>query len=249
MFSFLEIITDGFFNQVTSQYIHRLQSYLTLAVRIVVRLPPSSPPPSSHCACPSSFGADTWLDDGCCASMVRCRSRAAILVVLVTVGVVCHAEMKMPRADASDVKRCEPELASCLALLGGAGAKEATYLAQHAAIIAKTGTPSSASKGARSRQPAARFAWHARIAWSLTPDAARVRTASSCRAASSALVVKKMSDTEEPADGAEYAESNATSCAERLRECQAHSSARLNSIPGTPLSSRAHSRLCMCVCA
>jgi hypothetical protein len=82
----------------------------------------------------------------------RCRSRAPILVALVTCGVVCHAQM--PRPDASDVKSCETELASCQALLGSVGGKEATDVVHLAAI-----SPSSKSSGARC--PAAAWPSHA----------------------------------------------------------------------------------------
>ena len=74
---------------------------------------------------------------------MRCRSRTAILVALVTLGGVCHAQM--PRPDASDVKTCATELAICQALLGTVGGKEATDVVRLAAI-----TPSS-SKSNRAR--------------------------------------------------------------------------------------------------
>ncbi len=77
-------------------------------------------------------------------SPVRCRSRAAILVALVTFGAVCQAQM--PRPDVSDDKSCETELANCQALLGTVLAKEAKDVLHLAAI-----TPSSSSRGARSR--------------------------------------------------------------------------------------------------
>ncbi len=76
------------------------------------------------------------------SSLARCRSSAAIVVALVTFGVVCHAQM--PRPDASDVKSCETELASCQALLGTVGGKEAKDVVHLAAI-----TPSSKSSGSR----------------------------------------------------------------------------------------------------
>ena len=89
------------------------------------------------------------------ASLERCRSRAAILVALVTFGVVCHAQMLRP--DASDVKSCATELASCQALLGSVGGQEAKDVV-HFVVI----TPSSESSGARS--PAAALPSHARTA-------------------------------------------------------------------------------------
>ncbi len=52
-----------------------------------------------------------------------------MLVVLVTFGVICHAQMRRP--DASVVKCCETELAICQALLGG---KEATDIVRLAAV-------------------------------------------------------------------------------------------------------------------
>ena len=75
--------------------------------------------------------------------------------------------------------------------------------------------------------------------------AAREREASLCRAEGSrALVVKNTSDAVQPADGAQYPESNATSCLARLLECQARISARMSATnPGEPLSSLVHSRL------
>jgi hypothetical protein len=78
--------------------------------------------------------------------LVRGRSRAAILVALITFGLVCHAEMTHQDA-------CQAELANCRALLGAVGAKEAKDVVHLAAVIDKTGTPSSASKGARLRSP------------------------------------------------------------------------------------------------
>jgi hypothetical protein len=96
----------------------------------------------------SAIAAADW-------SHVRCRSRAAILVALATLGGICHAQM--PRPDASDVKSCETELAICQALLGTVGGQE-TKEAVHLAAI----TPSSESAGARSHWPAA--VWPSR-AW------------------------------------------------------------------------------------
>jgi hypothetical protein len=76
-----------------------------------------------------------------------------ILVALVTPR--CHAQMPLP--DASDVKSCATELASCQALLGAVGGEEATDVVHLAAI-----SPSSKSSGARS--PAAAWPSHARTA-------------------------------------------------------------------------------------
>jgi hypothetical protein len=105
-------------------------------------------PFGSHCTCPSSqingftlVGSDSYL--------ARCRGRAAILVVLATFGVVCHAQLT-PQ-DASGVTSCEADLAKCQALLGAVGAKEAEGFVHLAAVTAETGTPSLAAKGARLR--------------------------------------------------------------------------------------------------
>ena len=76
-------------------------------------------------------------------------------VVLVTFGVICHAQLRRP--DASVVKSCETELLICQALLGTVGGKEASNVVHLAAI-----TPSSESAGARSHWPAA--VWPSR-AW------------------------------------------------------------------------------------
>ena len=107
-------------------------------------------PIGSHCICASSQ-INRFADVAADSPLVRCRGRAAILVVLATFGVVCHAQM--PRPDASGVTRCEIQLASCQAVLGKVGAREADGLVPRAAIaiVAETGTPSSASKGARLR--------------------------------------------------------------------------------------------------
>ena len=78
------------------------------------------------------------------------------LVLLGTVGVVCHAQR--PRLDASGVTRCEAALAKCQAVLGAVGANAAEDTVRLAAIFAKSGTASSASKGAPERR---RIAWHA----------------------------------------------------------------------------------------
>jgi hypothetical protein len=64
-----------------------------------------------------------------------------MLVVLITFGVICHAQMTPQDA-------CQAELAKCQVVLGAVGAKEAKGVVPLAAIIAETGTPSSASKGA-----------------------------------------------------------------------------------------------------
>ena len=105
-------------------------------------------PCGSHCTCPSSqingftvVGTDSYR--------ARCRGCATILVVLATFGVVCHAQMT-PQ-DASGITSCEAELAKCQAVLGAVGAKEAKDVAPLAAVAAETGTPSSASEGARWR--------------------------------------------------------------------------------------------------
>ncbi len=98
------------------------------------------------------------------SSLVRCRGRAAILVVLATFGVVCPAEMA-PH-DASGITSCEAELAKCQALLGAVGAKEAEDKAPLAAVTAESGTPSSASKGCTDCALARRrSACHARTAY------------------------------------------------------------------------------------
>ena len=83
------------------------------------------------------------------SSLFRCRSRSPILVVLATFGVVCHTQMT-PQ-DASGVTSCEAELVSCQAVLGAFGTKKGEDVVPLAAVTAETGTPSSASKGARLR--------------------------------------------------------------------------------------------------
>ena len=106
------------------------------------------PPPPVHCICASSqINGFAVVAAG--PSLVRCRGCAAILVVLATFGVVCHAQMT-PQ-DASGVTSCETELASCQAVLGAVGNKQAKDAVPLAAVIDETGTPSSASKGARLR--------------------------------------------------------------------------------------------------
>ena len=77
--------------------------------------------------------------------------------MLVTFGVICHAQMRRP--DASVVKSCEPELAICQALLGAVGGKEATDVVRLAAI-----TPFSKPNRARTHSPAAAWPSHARTA-------------------------------------------------------------------------------------
>ena len=190
-------------------------------------------PIGSHCIC-SSSQINRFADVAADSLLVRCRGRAAILVVLATFGVVCHAQM--PRPDASGVTRCEIQLASCQAVLGKVGAREADGLVPRADIMAETGTSSSASKGrdcVLARSPVNRL--HARAACAKTPGAARVCEASPCRSGSSALVGKNTSGAVQPTDTAQHRESNATSCAALLRDCRGHSSARRRSTsPGEP---------------
>ena len=65
--------------------------------------------------------------------------------------------------------------------------------------------------------------------------AARAREDSPFRAGSPALVGKNASSAVQPADTAQYPESNATSCAVMLRECRAHGRARMGETsPGEP---------------
>ncbi len=105
-------------------------------------------PFGSHCTCASSqINGFTVVSSD--TSLALCRSCATILVVLVTLGVVCHAQMT-PQ-DASGVTSCETELASCQAVLGAVGTKKAEDVVSLAAVAAETGTPSSASKDARLR--------------------------------------------------------------------------------------------------
>jgi hypothetical protein len=105
-------------------------------------------PPSVHTASASSQ-FNGFADVAADSPLVRCRGRAAILGVLATFGVVCQAQMT-PQ-DASGVTSCEIQLASCQAVLGKVGAREADGLVPRAAIMAETGTSSSASKGGRLR--------------------------------------------------------------------------------------------------
>jgi hypothetical protein len=143
-----------------------------------------------------------------------------MLVALVTFGVVCRAQM--PRPDASDDKSCAPELAICQALLSAVRAKEAKDVVRLAAI-----TPSSSkSKGAIASS-------RRRLSFACADC---MFTDSPCRAEPSALVGKNAIG---PADGAQYHESNAPSCAVRLRECRAHGIARRRSTGrGEPLAPR-----------
>jgi hypothetical protein len=141
-----------------------------------------------------------------------------MLVVLVTFGVICHVQM--PRPDTSDVESGETKLSSCQALLGAVRAKEAKDVVRLAAI-----PPSSRSDGAiEFARPSLAFAC-----------ADCMSTDSPCRAGPSALVGKNTSGLVQPADGAQYPESSATSCAARLRECRAHSirARRRSTSPGT----------------
>ncbi len=80
-----------------------------------------------------------------------------MVVVLVTFGVICHAQLRRP--DASVVKSCETELAICQALLGTVGGKEATDVVRLAAI-----TPYLKPNGAPPHPPAAVWPSHARSA-------------------------------------------------------------------------------------
>ncbi len=68
-----------------------------------------------------------------------------MLVVLIALGVICHAQTTNPDA-------CEAKLANCQTDLGAVGANEAGDLVQLAAVITESGTPPSASKGALSRR-------------------------------------------------------------------------------------------------
>jgi hypothetical protein len=196
-------------------------------------------PSGGHCICPSSrINGSTVV--GSDSSLARCRGCATIIVVLATFGVVCHAQMT-PQ-DASGVTSCEAELASCQAVLGADGTKKAEDIVPLAAVTAKTGTPSSASKGARLRRspPPIRLA---------CTDCVRIDRASPCRAGSRALVGKNTSGAVQPAETAQYPQSNATSCAALLRDCRAHSSARMGTTSGgeprpiVPISFRVHTYL------
>jgi hypothetical protein len=106
----------------------------------------ASPPPiGSH----ASSQINGFADVGSDSPLVCCRGRAAILVALAAFGVVCRAQMT-PQ-DASGVTSCEIQLASCQAVLGKVGARGADGLVPLVAIMTETGTPFSASKGARVR--------------------------------------------------------------------------------------------------
>jgi hypothetical protein len=105
-------------------------------------------PFGSHCTCPSSQ-ISGFTVVGSDSSLARCRGCATFLGMLATFGVVCHAQLT-PQ-DASGVPSCETELASCQAVLGAVGTKKAEHAVPLAAVTAETGTPSSASKGARLR--------------------------------------------------------------------------------------------------
>jgi hypothetical protein len=120
-----------------------------LAARPLAWLPPSSSPPFIIRLPVSLQLAHLSLAPGSTtvaveSSSVLCRNRAAILVVLIAFGAICHAQMTHQYA-------CEAELAKCQAVLGAVGVEEAEGFVQLAAIVAETGTPSSASKGARLR--------------------------------------------------------------------------------------------------
>ena len=93
-----------------------------------------------------------------------------MLVVLVTLGVICHAQM--PRPDASDDKSCATELAICQALLGAVHGKEATDVVRLAAI-----TPPLNPNGARTHSPAAAWPSHARTACAQTAVPCRAECA------------------------------------------------------------------------
>ncbi len=119
-------------------------------------------PFGSHGTCPSSqFNGFTVV--GSVSYIARCRGYATILGVLATFGVVCHAQIT-PQ-DASGVTSCEAELAKCQALLAAVGTKKAKDVAPLSSVTAETGTPSSASKGARSRSTRRRSAWLAQTAY------------------------------------------------------------------------------------
>ncbi len=182
-----------------------------LAARALVWLPPSSPPPfiihlvaslqSTHLS--PVHGLTTVTLE---SSSVLCRNRCAVLVVLIALGAICHAQMTQQDAR-------QAEFAKCRAVLGAVGAG--------------SGTPSSASKGALIA------CWPATDSPSMhglhahrCQGAARVRGASPCRAGSHALVGKNMSGAVQPTDGAQYLEPTAASCAARLRDFRAHTSAR-----------------------
>jgi hypothetical protein len=109
----------------------------------------ASPPPIGSRCIRASSEINGFADVGSDSPLGRCRGRAAILVGLATFGVVCRAQMT-PQ-DAPGVTSCEIQLATCQAVLGKVGARGAVGLLPRAAIMAETGTSSSASKGARLR--------------------------------------------------------------------------------------------------
>ena len=151
-------------------------------------------------------------------------------MVLATFGVVCHAQMT-PQDDRD--ASCEAELAKCQAVLGAVGAKKAEDAVHLAAVTAETGTPSSASEGAQiAFYPATDSPSIHGLRWQRRQHAASVREAIPCRAGSRALVSKNTSDAGQPADSMEYPESNATGCADLLRDCRAHSRARMGATSG-----------------
>ncbi len=182
-------------------------------------------PFGSHCTCPSSQ-INGFAVVGTVSYLACCRGCSTILGVLATFSVVCHAQMT-PQ-DASGVTSCEAELASCQAVLGAVGTKKAEDVVPLSAVTAETGTPSSASKGARSRSspPPIRLACTGCVRIDAL-GAARVRDASPCRAGSPALVGKNTSGAVPPASTAQYPESNAISCEAMLRDCRAHGTARM----------------------
>jgi hypothetical protein len=187
--------------------------------------------------------ADQWVYGHWFGLISCCRGCATILGVLAAFGVVCHAQLTT-QDDASGVTSCETELASCQAVLGAVGTKKAEDAVPLAAVAAETGTPSPASKGARLHcsPPPIRLA----CTDCVRKDAGALREASPCRAESRALVGQNTSGAVQPADGVQYHESNATSCAVMLRDCHAHSSARIGSTstgeprPIVPLSFHIH---------
>jgi hypothetical protein len=82
-----------------------------------------------------------------------------------------------------------------------------------------------------------RFAGMHRLRAHRRQGAARVREASPCRSGPRALVDKNLRGAMHPADTAQYPESNATSCAAMLRDCQEHGSPRVGTTsPGEPLA-------------
>jgi hypothetical protein len=188
--------------------------------RGVTRVPPSNPPPS---AMHLSFGADTWFGDRCCVSgslqEPRRDARGA-----------GHVLCRMPRPDAA---------------LGCVGRQELC----HRVGDLPSSPRRSPRQGGQGRSAAR---GHHAVVLEIQRCAivfGRRRLAFACadcmvtnsprRAEPSALVGKNTSGTVQPADGAQYRESSATSCAARLRDCRAHGSARRRSISlGEPLATR-----------